>query len=64
MMVKGNRKLEVSKETIEKIESFRPIIELVMGEKMESLDYCAELIIEMDLEKMVTDLLPKENKEL
>jgi len=64
MMAKENRKLEVSKETMEKIESFRPVIELVMEEKMESLDYCAELIIEMGLEKMITDLLPKDNKEL
>jgi hypothetical protein len=63
-MTEKNRQLEISKETIEKIESFRPVIELVIGGKMESLDYYAELVMEIGLEKMVTDILPRDNKEL
>ncbi len=63
-MVKNNKKLKISVETIEKIEFFKPIIELVMEEKMESLENYTELIIEIGLEKMITDLLPRDNKEL
>ncbi|MFQ6051405.1 MAG: hypothetical protein ACE5K4_06890 [Candidatus Hydrothermarchaeota archaeon] len=52
--------VEISDEIYKRVESFKKIIDTVLGEEFESVEEYVELILEIGMERMLQDVLPEE----
>ena len=52
--------IELSENTMRKLRAFRKVIDIVIGEKLESESAYVELVLCIGLERMLLDVLPNE----